>query len=189
MDLFKVTFPQAKNVFLYRDVIGFVQSFYRIFKRGQSPESTPLSENIAVFRQISNYDLTHLTTYLDESTTEISTLQFLTLWWLAVMEWYLTQHERGIPALAVRYDDLNTHWEHIVTEVFKYCTLPTARVQETLGVFARDAQAGTELARDNPQEGNKLRLTDAQRNEVTRILQRHPVVRDSDFVVPGTLRV
>jgi hypothetical protein len=189
MDLFQATFPQAKNLFLYRDVIGYVQSFYRIFKRGLFLEYTPLSEYVALFRQIFNYDLMHLAAYLDEGTTELSTIQFLTLWWLAVMEWYLPKYEQGIPILAVRYDDLNTYREQIVTEVFKYCGLPITAVHETLSVFARDAQAGTDLARDNPQEGNKLKLSDEQRNDVIRILKRHPVVQDSDFVVPGTLRV
>jgi hypothetical protein len=189
MDLFQATFPQAKNLFLYRDAIGFVQSFYRIFKRQQVPEQRPLDEFLAQFRQISSYDITHLTTYLDKGTTEISTLQFLTLWWLAVMEWYLTQQEREIPALAVRYDDLNTHRERVVTELFKYCNLPTAQVQETLRAFACDAQAGTDLARENPEEGNQLKLSKEQLDELTRIVKRHPIIKDSDFVVPGTLYV
>ena len=189
MDLFQATFPRATNLFLYRDAIGFVQSFSRIFKRSPFPEYMPWGEYLALFRQITNYDVTHLAAYLDEGTTEISIPQFLTLWWLAVMEWYLPKYAQGIPILAVRYDDLNTYREQVVTEVFKYCGLPTGAVRETLGVFARDAQAGTELARDNPQEGNKLRLSDEQRNDVTKILQCHPVVKDSDFVIPGTLRV
>ena len=130
-----------------------------------------------------------MTAYLDEGTTQLSLPQRLTLWWLAVMEWYLAQHERGIAALAVRYDDLNTHRERVVPEVFRYCGLPTTELQEALGVFARDSQAGTHLARDNPEEGNKLRLSDEQRRDVLRILQHHPVVKESDFVVPGTLRV
>jgi hypothetical protein len=189
MDLFQATFPQAKNLFLYRDAIGFVQSFYRIFKRMQMPEYAPLSEYGALFQQLLNYDFTHMTAYLDEGTTQLSLPQRLTLWWLAVMEWYLAQHERGIAALAVRYDDLNTHRERVVPEVFRYCGLPTTELQEALGVFARDSQAGTHLARDNPEEGNKLRLSDEQRRDVLRILQHHPVVKESDFVVPGTLRV
>jgi len=189
MDLFQATFPEAKNLFLYRDAVGFVQSFYRIMTRGQSPGPIPLSEFIAVFRQISNYDITHLTTYLDEGTTAISTLQFLTMWWLAVMEWYLTQQERGIPALAVRYDDLNSQRERVVTEVFKYCNLPTVRMQETLGVFAHDAQAGTELARENPKKGNQLKLSNGQLDELIRIVKHHPIIKDPYFVVPGTLHV
>lgn len=58
-----------------------------------------------------------------------------------------------------------------------------------LGVFARDAQAGTALARENPHEGNQLRLSAADMEGMSRILQRHPVVKTFDFVVPGTLRV
>src|SRR5919202_164242 len=42
MDLFQATFPQARNLFLYRDAIGYVQSFYRIFKRSGAPECMPV---------------------------------------------------------------------------------------------------------------------------------------------------
>jgi len=189
MHLFQETFSQAKNLFLYRDAIGFVTSYYRIFKRWQFPEYMPVSAYVAEWSETSNYDYTPLTTYLDTGTTKISCSQILTLWWLSVMEWYLAQYAQGIPVLAVRYHDLNNYREKVVTEVFKYCGLPTARVQETLGVFTRDAQAGTYLARDNPHEGNKIQLSDAQRNDITRILKRHPVVQHSDFVVPGTLHI
>jgi sulfotransferase family protein len=189
MDLFQATFPQAKNLFLYRDALGWVTSFYRIFKRFQAPESMPFDECVAFLSRYFKYDFTHLAAYLDTDTTEISLPQELTLWWLAVMEWYLAQYARGIPILAVRYADLNAHREQVVTEIFRYCGLPPAKVRSTLEVFTRDSQAGTGLARDNPQEGNKLRLSDEQRNQVTNILQRHGVVKDSDFVAPGTLRV
>ncbi len=190
MDLYQAAFPQVKSLFLYRDAIGFVQSFYRLFKRWQVPEVLPVSEWITAAREhIASSDLTPLTAYIDEGTTELSIPQFLALWWLAVMEWYLTQYERGIRALAVRYADLNTHRERVVSEIFAYCGLPTERAQEMLSVFDRDAQAGTDLARENPQEGNTLRLSDEQQNAVTRILQRHPIVSASEFVVPGTLRL
>jgi len=189
MDLFQETFPQAKNIFLYRDAIGYVTSFYRILKLAQVPDSMPVGAYVGMFRQFANADLTRLTVYLDEGTSEMSIPQFLTLWWLAVMEWYLARHERGIPALAVRYEDLNTHRERTITEVFQYCGLPTSKVQETLGVFEQDAQAGAGLARENPQEGNKRRLSDEQRRDVLSILERHPVVKESGFIVPGTLQV
>jgi hypothetical protein len=41
MDLYHAAFPQARNLFLYRDAIGFVHSFYRLFKRWQVPEVLP----------------------------------------------------------------------------------------------------------------------------------------------------
>ena len=89
----------------------------------------------------------------------------------------------------MRYADLNSQRARVVTDIFTYCGLPTERVHETLSVFGRDAQAGTQLARENPDEGNTLRLSAEHHRDVLRILQRHPVVKGSDFVVPGTLRV
>jgi hypothetical protein len=189
MGLFQATFPQAKNLFLYRDAVGFVASFYRLFKRVGIPEPMPMSEWRALFSELINQDFTLMSTYLDAGTTEISLPQHLTLWWLAIMEWYLAQYARGIPILAVRYADLTAAREQVLTAIFAYCGLPTAAVTETLGVFARDAQAGTLLARDNPAEGNQLRLSDAQLHEMSTIVLRHPVVKDSDFIAPGTLRV
>ena len=80
MDLFQATFPEAENLFLYRDAIGYVQSFYRLFKRGHVPEHMPVDAYAAMFHQFTNYDLLPLTSYLDEGTTELSIPQFLTLW-------------------------------------------------------------------------------------------------------------
>ena len=188
MDLFQATFPQARNLFLYRDAIGWVTSFYRLLKQ-VFPEVLPWSEYLTLSRQIFNDDFTRLAAYLDEGTTELSVPQFLALWWLAGMEWYLAQHRHGIPALAVRYEDLNSHRARVVSEIFTYCGLPTERVHETLSVFGRDAQAGTQLAREKPDAGNTRRLSAEHQRDVLRILQRHPVVKGSDFVVPGTLRV
>jgi hypothetical protein len=189
MDLFQATFPQAKNLFLYRDAIGWVTSFYRIFSRGDLSKPMPLDEFRNLFRLLFNYDFTQLATYLDEDTTEISTVQFLTLWWLATMEWYLAKHNQGIPILAARYADLNAQREEVLTALFTYCGLPAAKVRETLGVFAQDSQAGTTLARDKPEEGNALRLSAAQCDEISRILRRHPTINEPEFIAPGTLRM
>ncbi|HYN90179.1 MAG TPA: sulfotransferase domain-containing protein [Ardenticatenaceae bacterium] len=190
MDLFQATFPQVKNLFLYRDALGWVASFYRIVTRGrQLPEYTPVGEFLGLFALLFKYDFTPLTAYLDEGTTELSIPQLLALWWMAIMEWYLAKYQQGFPVLAVRYDDLNAHREQVVAEIFKYCGLPATRARETLAVFERDAQAGTMVARDDPRQGNTLRLSDEQRAEVSRILARHPILKQSDFLAPGTLRV
>ena len=189
MDLFQATFPQAKNLFLYRDAVGFVASFYRIFKLVDMPEYTPIDEWRALFGELINEDFTRMSAYLDAGATEVSLTQHLALWWIAIMEWYLAQHARGIPVLAVRYADLNAAREQVLSAVFTHCGLPTAAVAKTLDVFARDAQAGTLLARVNPAEGNQLRLSEGQLREMTTILQRHPVVKDSDFIAPGTLEL
>ncbi len=189
MDLFQATFPHARNLFLYRDAIGFVASFYRLFMRGGIPEYMPLDEWHMLWSPVIGQEFTHMSTYLDPGTTEVSLPQHLTLWWLAIMEWYLAQYARGIPILAVRYADLVAAREQALTAVFGYCGLSRIAMMEALGVVTRDSQAGTPAARDNPAEGNQLRLSDAQLREMRTILHRHPVINDSDFIAPGTLRV
>ncbi|HEU5101495.1 MAG TPA: hypothetical protein VFU22_20875 [Roseiflexaceae bacterium] len=188
MDLYQATFPTAKNLFLYRDAIGWVTSFYRIFSRGGAPERMPLDEVRRSFDVLYRYDATHLAALLEQDATEVSLVQYLTLWWLATMEWYLAKHSQGYPVLAARYADLNARREEVLTAIFAYCGLPTSKVSETLGVFARDSQAGTFLAREKPDQGNTLQLSAAQHNEVAQILSHHPTITESDFIAPATLR-
>jgi len=189
MDLYQETFPHAKNLFLYRDAMGFVSSFYRIAKDLPIPESSPVDELLAQRARMLNQEFAHLKAYLDPDQRELSMPQFFTLWWLGVMEHYLAQCARGTPVVAVRYADLNAQPEQVLSAIFAHCGLPPARAGETLAAFGRDAQAGTHFARVSSGEGNPLRLTDAQRQEVDAILKRHPVVNDADFIVPGTLRL
>jgi len=126
---------------------------------------------------------------LPEDTTVLSIPQVLTLAWLALMDRYLAQHARGIPILAVRYDHLNAHRAQVVTAILEHCGLATTQAAGLLGVFARDAQAGSLLARENPDQGNQRQLTGEEVAEMTRIVQRHPVITTADFVAPGTLPV
>lgn len=189
MELFQASFPQVRNLFSYRDAFGFVRSFYRILTRDRAPAPAPVDRFVARFRQFTTYDATSMLACLDPDTTALSTTQFLTVWWLAAMEWYLAQQARGIPALAIRYDDLNNRREQVVSAVFQYCGLPAAAVPRALGAFAQDAHAGTPLAREISDQGNQLQLSEEQRQEILRILKRHPVIQAPDFVVPGTIQV
>jgi hypothetical protein len=189
MELFQTSFPRVTNIFSYREAFGFVRSFYRILTRDRNPAPTPVDRFVASFRQLTTYDVTSLLVCLDPGTTALSVPQFLTVRWMAIMEWYLAQQARGIPALAIRYDDLNSRREQVVSAMFQYCGLPTAAVPQALGAFAQDAQAGTPVARDVPDQGNQLQLSEEQRQEILRILKRHPRIQAPDFVVPGTLQV
>lgn len=189
MDLFQSAFPQAINLFLYRDAIGWATSFYRLFRSDGMPENTPISFWQDIFETIFAVDFSRFTQYLQERNEEISIPEGLTLWWIASIEWYLTQVERGVPVLAVRYADLIQHREEVLQSVFGYCGLPASAMQLGLSAFDRDSQAGTKLARENPDVGNKLILSEDQLRSVTKILERHPVLNTSDFIVPGTLRI
>jgi hypothetical protein len=189
LDLVQANYPQAKNLYLYRDACSVVASFHRIFKRLQVPEYKPIEDYLNEARQQFHRDMTYQLAYLDPGAAGVSTIQQLTLGWLTLMEQYLAQHALGIPILAVRYDDLNTRREQVVTAILDYCGLRTAQMPGLLDVFAQDTQAGSPLARENPSVGNQLRLSDEEVAQLTQILERHPVIKTSDFVLPGTLQV
>jgi hypothetical protein len=189
MDLYQATFPQAKNLFSYRDAVGWVTSFYRLFKNWGYQDQQSLSEWLPLFEQAHKKDAGDLKTYLGEGDEDLPLTKVFALWWLFAMEAFLTQYERGIPALAVRYDDLNTHREEVVRGIFAYCALPVSDVKGALRAFERDAQAGTRLARDDATRGNTLRLSERQLTDIYDVLQRHPVIKTPDFKLPGTLTV
>jgi hypothetical protein len=149
----------------------------------------PVDVFVAFWSQLVNHNFTELAGCLDERVTEISSVQQLTLWWLATMEWYLVKYKQGLPVLATNYAALNNHREQTLTGIFTYCGLPTVKVKQTFGVFDKDAQAGTPVARENAEVGNQLRLSDEQIHEISKILQRHPVIKESDFILPGTLQI
>jgi hypothetical protein len=189
MDFFQAAFPQAKNLFLYRDAIGFATSHYRIFKSDGFAEYSSVSEWLSIFEAILHGDFSHLRAYLDDGCEQISIPELFSLWWIAHMDFYLAQVERGVPVLAVRYADINQSPADVLKAVFAYCDLPPSAVQQGLKAFDRDAQAGTKLARENPKEGNKLKLTEEQIRSIMAVLQRHPVLKTSEFTVPETLQV
>ncbi len=186
MDLYQATFPQAKNLYSYRDAIGFVSSFYRVLYDPSYPELMPRAEFVDSFGEFMREDFTRVEQYLGPTAEQFSYIELLTLWWVVAVEWYLAQVARGIPALAVSYADLNSRREATLKAIFEYCELPTTQIEKALRAYERDSQAGTFLAREKPTEGNKLRLTEAQIESIRAILARHSVIKTSDFVAPGT---
>lgn len=188
MDLYQATFPQAKSLLAYRDAVGWVALFYRAFRDLGLPEREPVDGWIGYFGQALNRTPDEVRAYLGNG-EGTSVVKAFALWWLFLMEDCLKQHERGVRALAVRYDDLNRHREEVVSEIFAYCGLPSSDVKKALRAFERDAQAGTVLARADPKQGNTLRLADQQLADVYDVLECHPVVNTPDYELPGTLTV
>ena len=186
MDIFQAAFPQGKNLFLYRDVVGFVASFQRILRQVGLPESKPFLAWRAEFQSYLAGELSHFSRYVGGEQVALTIAQQMTLWWLAVIEWYMVQHNQGVPAMAVSYADLVATQEETLTAIFHYCGLPTNRVVQGLQAYAKDSQAGTRMARENPLEVNSQRLTPNELTAVQNILAQHPSIGRSDFTLPSS---
>ena len=184
MDIFQSAFPQGKTLFLYRDVVGFVASFQRILRQVGLPESKPFLEWRVEFQSYLAGDLNHLSRYVGGEQADLTIAQQLTLWWTAVIEWYMAQHNQGVPAMAVSYADLVATPEATLTAIFRYCGLSTDRVAQGLQAYTKDSQAGTRMARENPLEVNRQGLTLEEETAVQAILSQHPLLGQSNFTMP-----
>ena len=187
LDLFQRTFPHAKNVFLYRDALGWVNSFHRIFTKMNLAAPLKVDAWQTMYEDFLQTDLSHLRAYIPPQRTTLSLAEQLTLWWIAIMEWYLVQWEQGASVLAVRYEDLNQRRAVTLEALFAYCGLPLSSVPLALSVFANDSQAGTDLARREPEVGATMSLEREAIGEIVAILQCHPRLRHPNFWAPGTL--
>ena len=185
MDIFQAVFPQGKNLFLYRDVLGFVASFQRILRQVGLPESKPFLEWRDEFQSYLAGDLSHLSRYVGGEQGDLTIAQQLTLWWLAVIEWYIAQHNQGVPAMAVSYADLVGSQEETLTTIFRYCGLPTNMVAQGLQAYGRDSQEGTRMARENPLEVNSQKLALGELTAVQEILSKHTLIGRFDFSMPS----
>lgn len=186
MDIFQAAFPHGKNIFLYRDVEGFVASFQRILRSVGLPERKPFTAWRAEFQTYLAGDLGHMSRYVGGEQVEITIAEQLTLWWLAVIEWYVAQSDNGILAKAVSYANLVATPEETLSSIFEYCGLPTDRVAQGLQAYKRDSQAGTRMARENPLEVNSQQLSPDELEAVRTILSRHPMTERGDFTMPSS---
>lgn len=189
-DLMQNVFPDAKNLFLYRDAMSWVLSFYKLIKSNHDmPEYLSVNDWIKRNEDNKRADFSHLTAYLPSRSINVSIPEQLALWKIAIIEWYLEQIELGTPILAVRYQDLNQYREKVLKSIFTYCGIPKSRLSLGIRAFDRDSQADSHLIRKKEKEINGLKLNVEQTLSVSSILNRHPVLSNTNFMVPGTLQI
>ncbi|MEM1170601.1 MAG: sulfotransferase domain-containing protein [Cyanobacteria bacterium P01_H01_bin.35] len=184
--LFHQVFPNAKNLFLYRNAIDYVASEYRLMIRYRSPEL------VSVDRALAWLEGYHGTIALEKlgiclKKDVLSWVECFALNWVIIMDRALNFLEQNISMLPVRYEDLNSNRFRIITQLFEYCDLPNTSVMQALTAFERDSQAGTTLARDKANRGNVTTLDENDRAKIVAIIALHPVIQSPDFIIPGTL--
>jgi hypothetical protein len=189
-------FPEAKNVFLYRGAEAVVTSSQRAFRRfpslywlldalsslpvvrwGVYPAlgffAEPLRRAMPLDNPPSLWEMTGL-----------GSVGMIGVLWLAMMEQYLKFHHAGLPMIAVRYEDLASRPEPLLRALFAHCELPAEAVSRAMLALEEDSQRGSILER---RRKNRWQMTARSRAILDRVLGRRPVVRSSDFLLPGTI--
>ena len=187
IDLYVEAFPQAKHLFLYRNALDWVASIYRMSllrnRHGLMSRDETLAQQAAFY----NREPSAVERFFDLTVATYTWETYRATGWLLMMERYLEFFAQGITPLALRYEDLNTQPERVLTAIFETCGLSQTGVIQALRAFQRDSQENTKLARDSTQAGNRVQLPDELIAQVQAILTDHPVIRQPDFVLPATL--
>ncbi len=173
-DLIQTTYPDARNLFVYRDAVGFVGSMYRVFRRLHIPETMTRAESWEDLHDAYGLDADALHRYLPGRTGEIAIVEHLTVWWLGIIEAYLAALGRGIPFTPLSFEDLAQRPDAALARVFDACGLEGATPDQARPAFRSDSQAGTVLERERPGEAS-LRLTAEQIVTVRKIVSLHPL--------------
>jgi len=184
-DIFHEAFPTAKNLFLYRNAIDWSASWWRMHLQVDGPPVVPIedyrADRIHRTGRATEFDAIVPT----DRTTAPYSLAMLPLW-LITIQAYLRHHEHGVPIVALRYEDLNTHREAMLGEVLDQIGLARDQLTPALRGFERDSQADTGL-RQTGGRTNQVTLDDAQVDEIVAALARLTPPLLPDVVLPGTV--
>lgn len=183
-DLMYELFPNAKVIFLYRSAADVVPSFIRAHENVR-PLIQGLEDNLDYYSRffplIKSYS-----DFIDFR--DPNAVDFYSTLWLSAMERYLELSQKGVPMLALRYEDLVKSPQEMMASIFEYCGLPTYEITNVCKVFEQDSQAGSHLSRNHTR---KYQLTDLEmievKQKIDRLLKKHPEIQTPDYILPGTL--
>lgn len=187
LNLFWVAFPEAYHLFLYRSTAGWVASLYSRQLRVGTPPAISREDALAWWENYYHHPIDLTSLGLTQLPATISSLEQLTISWLWMMDRYLRFRAQGTIMPALRYEELNSNRDEVLSALFMQMGLPVAGISDALTAFDKDSQAGTRLARTDSDKGVAFRFSDAEMAEMNSILQRHPVIQSSDYAVPETI--
>lgn len=186
--LYYDAFPVAKYIFMYREAVGWMRSFYRMlmaFGVGKGvaindvvlpPEARPTPELQAIWKQISGQATDYFITHPDYGYLE----ELLAVVWSNLMNQYLLAVGKGMPFLAVDFKNF-THNRHAsLQEIFAFTELDPHQIEKVMKMYETDSQLGTEVAKN----GYKHEVTDSQIERFLTYLSLQDGCNIPDYALP-----
>ena len=178
---FYAAFPEAAYVFLYRDGVSWARSFWYFTQNLGFPlvlEGEALRFDWWMLSAAAPFD--RLVPYLDPDGS-IPAERVLAPGWAIQIEEYLRLRDRGLPFLAIRYNELQADQDAVTTRLLRHCGLPAAAAAAAAKAFERDSQAGTTIARDRR---DAIPFTEAEALAFREALARQPQITSPDVILP-----
>lgn len=145
-------FPDSRNVFMYRDHLGYANSCLRLAQRVMGPEACFADD---AWRALWDFLMVGTPiSYLDEwfapDRGPIGWPEFLTLMWDLRIEAYLRALRQGMAFTALHYHDLNTDQSEQTRRLLHACGISTRHLDQAMTAFGEDSHKGSVSANATP---------------------------------------
>jgi hypothetical protein len=179
------TFPDAKYVFMYRDAVGWGNSFLQFLSSMGIPMPFDTQNRDFHWMMVSaDTPLSELARFIPIDQPPENMGAILAPGWTIQLEQYERLLAAGLRFYPLRYNELMRDREGELQRLFDHCGLPHDGIAAALLAFDRDSQEGTQIARrDNPR-----RMDAAELATYRATLARVPRFADPDVIVPDTAR-
>lgn len=155
-DLMAQAFPEAKTLFLYRDLKSWARSMGRLIRVREEEKRIREAHAPTQAAQMSYslYPRDRYNPLLRTLGAPLETrLESLALNWASMILRYLGHHEARIIPHALSYADLVASPEKALEAVTRVYGLSGKDMTRALGTFERDSQEGTKLSREALRQG------------------------------------
>ena len=183
-DLINKAVPNHHNIFLYRNVTDQTRSAIRAFGLHSAPPKKLAGSFLQRWLKLVPLLKKHK---WHARWRGFDRIDLNILGWLSRMERYLSLSNEGTPICAVRYEDMIAQSEKVITTLFQTVDLPETAVSQTLHVFQKDSQAGSQLARDKVRTPQNNTLSPENQQKIEKFLKSHPIIKKADYELPNTL--
>ena len=178
-DLLYKHFPDAKVVFLYRQLESWAVSTMRAFIENDTIElRTWFQMWLATL-------VPSIAKHARENGSILSLFTMGAMMWTSILERYMELLERGVPMLAIRFEDIKSAPQEATRKIIEFCEFSNVDLESVYKVLEKDSQAASNISQELL-AGRDFDLTDAHRADFAQVLQAHPVIHSGDFIVPLT---
>lgn len=159
-------FPEARNLYIDREPLGWLESAYRAFvdpSQAQDPAYRLRFEDV----------FARMMPLVRERRVEGAPMPLWKIWllnWISNTEAILKLREQGAPFLALSFEELNRDPEAAMRRIFEYCKIEYVDWQAARRALAADSQEGSVVARDAISDAQR-RLSPVDRAQAAALLE------------------
>ena len=142
-------FPEAHHMFMYRDVTKMCQSL------ATSAEVMPTVKLVLLLGTISGTGFKFAVAQMGVTNADFNMKLSDHPYGVGIILYgvtcsrYLEMRKDGTNIAGIRYEDLAEDPEYFMTQVLKFCNMPTSLTEEALKATAKDAQENSQLSMSN----------------------------------------